>query len=343
MSNIYLNVVPMYNKDVIGGIELKKYALSVLIILLLFGCSSKFNEAKNTADELFNDGDFNAALEHYKLAFQEKQDEEIKQRIIHLQLYSEIKKSMKAKEWEKATQHMEEVNKLVIDEPLRKAMYEQVDTVLEMTAKQEELKEELNTIAGWIEKESLDEAKQQLDVLKNDDDAAFLEKELQELEKKWQQVSTNVEKREQVAKAKRIKEEEERMAEAEERKKASQKNHYLALFDAFEEEAQREISIVASNGNNPQAAYVQTVVEMADQWDVYLNEVYQIIKSKMSEAEFAKLKEEQIAWVKQKEDKLSDDAFSMEVSGTAGKEPQAWVYYEETRDRCYYLVQYFME
>lgn len=72
-------------------------------------------------------------------------------------------------------------------------------------------------------------------------------------------------------------------------------------------------------------------------WDALLNEVYQYLKTIMSDSEFKQLQEDEIAWITKKEKAI--DAAGAEWEGGSG-EPMArnLTAIQYTEERCYYLI-----
>ena len=72
-------------------------------------------------------------------------------------------------------------------------------------------------------------------------------------------------------------------------------------------------------------------------WDALLNEVYQYLKTVMSDSEFKQLQEDEIAWITKKEKAI--DAAGAEWEGGSG-EPMArnMTAIQYTEERCYYLI-----
>lgn len=72
-------------------------------------------------------------------------------------------------------------------------------------------------------------------------------------------------------------------------------------------------------------------------WDALLNEVYQYLKTIMSDSEFKQLQEDEIAWITKKEKAI--DAAGAEWEGGSG-EPMArnMTAIQYTEERCYYLI-----
>lgn len=72
-------------------------------------------------------------------------------------------------------------------------------------------------------------------------------------------------------------------------------------------------------------------------WDSLLNEVYQCLKTIMSDSEFKQLQEDEIAWISKKEKAI--EVAGTEWEGGSG-EPMArnMTAIQYTKERCYYLI-----
>lgn len=114
------------------------------------------------------------------------------------------------------------------------------------------------------------------------------------------------------------------------------KYKYLSKFEEFDEYADN--LLLEYNGDSE--ADRRNAVEIgAIQWDTYMNLVYQILQSNLSVDEFSSLKEEQTDWLEELDEELEDDSYSMEESGTAGKEMRSKFMYDAKRERSYELLE----
>ncbi|MEK4516138.1 lysozyme inhibitor LprI family protein [Paenibacillus sp. FSL H8-0122] len=79
-----------------------------------------------------------------------------------------------------------------------------------------------------------------------------------------------------------------------------------------------------------------------ERWDKALNEIYQELKVQLSEADMAKLKEEQLSWIKER-DKAAEDAAAKYKGGTMEGLEYAATLASVTKERCYKLVELYMK
>lgn len=77
-------------------------------------------------------------------------------------------------------------------------------------------------------------------------------------------------------------------------------------------------------------------------WDNILNEIYSVLKGQLSHTEMEKLEKEELQWIKYKEDE-ADRCASAFKGGTAEGLVYTSKLAELTKDRCYYLVNNYME
>lgn len=315
---------------VTGGKVMKKVGVFILLMIVLLGCSGKFDSMREKGDAFFEEGKFENALEEYELALDIQADGEVKERVAQINTYMELEGFIADTDWLNANKRLDEWNEDMVDEPLRQVILEQKEVVREMFATEQALVNQLDQIKSLIKHKELDEAEDLLGKFSEEEMAANFIDVQEELTEEIKVMKAKQEEAEKIAREQKEEEEAERKVEL--------KQKYLAIFDELERVSQAEI---ASIRDDSFSMYVNKVFEKAEIWDLYMNEVYQIIKGNMSEAEFATLKEEQSAWLQEKEAEMNNDAYSYEVSGQAGGEPKAWIEYESTRDRCYDLVQQY--
>ncbi|MEK3715171.1 lysozyme inhibitor LprI family protein [Paenibacillus sp. FSL R7-0333] len=79
-----------------------------------------------------------------------------------------------------------------------------------------------------------------------------------------------------------------------------------------------------------------------ERWDKALNEIYQELKQQLPEADMAKLKEEQLSWIKER-DKAAEDAAAKYKGGTMEGLEYAATLASVTKNRCYKLVELYMK
>jgi len=76
-------------------------------------------------------------------------------------------------------------------------------------------------------------------------------------------------------------------------------------------------------------------------WDDKLNEIYGILKEELTQDDFYKLRDTQREWIKTR-DKIAEEAIEDFIGGSWEVAVYESVLAEETRKRCYWLVQNYM-
>lgn len=115
-------------------------------------------------------------------------------------------------------------------------------------------------------------------------------------------------------------------------KKMAKKDEFLGKAEDIEEYAEKYFEAARSQAElNNESGIVY------EKWDALLNEVYQYLKTIMSESAFNNLKEDELKWIDKKEKAI--EAAGEEWKGGSG-EPMARnaAGIEYTRERCYYLI-----
>src|SRR5690625_23672 len=304
---------------------MKRISVFILLLVVLFGCSNNFEESKEKADALFADSKCTEALAEYEIARENKSDDEVTMRIEHINTYVALDNLIEDEDWHNANELLENIDEEdIVDSPLKEVMEEKIEIASAMFANQQEIVNEIAKIEKLIENKKIEEAIDSLEIFNEHEMAAQFRHVQEELEEEIEAATAELQ-------------EKERRDQEEKAEQTRQwKEEFLAKFDELEEISQREIA--SAQQGDSFSMYVNEVYDRADQWDVYMNEVYQILKENMSEADFALLKQEQSAWLQHKEQEMADDAISFENTGQAGSEPRAWIHYDQTRDRCYDLV-----
>lgn len=128
------------------------------------------------------------------------------------------------------------------------------------------------------------------------------------------------------------------VAESENQEKTvvNSKDEYLNMLNAMEEADKNE-------------AAKTTTVDMIEQeearykrWDQALNEIYEALKSRLSEEEMGKLRLEQLDWIESRD--VNAKEASLKYEG-GSMEPLEYVATQAslTKDRCYELVASYMK
>lgn len=86
----------------------------------------------------------------------------------------------------------------------------------------------------------------------------------------------------------------------------------------------------------------QEVCKSQKQWDDVLNEIYGVLKVQLSSSDMKKLQNEEIQWIKDRDDKAKKDAAEM-AGGTMEKVLFVGSLANSTKERCYVLVDKYMK
>ncbi|MVX65683.1 DUF1311 domain-containing protein [Clostridium chromiireducens] len=78
------------------------------------------------------------------------------------------------------------------------------------------------------------------------------------------------------------------------------------------------------------------------QWDDALNEIYGVLKSQLPASDMKKLQNEELQWIKDRDDKAKKDAEEM-AGGTMEKVLFEGSLAKSTKERCYVLVEKYMK
>lgn len=186
------------------------------------------------------------------------------------------------------------------------------------------------------------------------------EKRRAEIEKEEEAERLREEKKQAKEEAKREKEREEQLKKdlaLEEEAIAREKEQ------ASGERAAKKPEAAQTSGNSPQSKYM-SIAEQLDEdiiknakksyahdmptgfygqyyenWDNLLQEVWEELKESMPQSDFAKLKAEQIDWIKKKENTFAEMGDGTASDRAAGMDYLA----NETADRTYYLIENYMD
>lgn len=119
----------------------------------------------------------------------------------------------------------------------------------------------------------------------------------------------------------------------------SASNEKSAKKDAFLDEAD---DIELYSQSHLETAVTQSEINIEtgivyEKWDALLNEVYQYLKTIMSDSEFKQLQEDEIAWIKEKENAI-DAAGAEWEGGSVQPMVRNMTAIQYTEERCYYLI-----
>lgn len=120
--------------------------------------------------------------------------------------------------------------------------------------------------------------------------------------------------------------------------KVSGKEKYIAKLDAIEKGL-----------SDLDKLYAGTTLEMKSaagqeykRWDDALNEIYKNLKDNLDKDTIAKLEQEELNWIKEKESKAKSDSLQYKGGTLEGLEYTTSLS-NSTKERCYYLVNNYMK
>lgn len=306
---------------------MKRSIILLFSVLLLAACNNAFAEKYDAAEDAFTSGDFIVALEHYELALEEKDDDEVLQKIDLLQDYFGLLDLMEERNWEEALEASEIMmkNEYIVDS-LRvelELLTGDIETSLE---NEKEVTDKLEKIATFIDKEELDSAEKSLKQLEKDFDTTDFADDLADLKQ-------NLKKKKEV-----IAEKEKQRLEEEKKQAKAKKNQLKNDFK------QRVQDIDASFDKLNRESIAQTDEEVNSreynklkEQDNLVTEIIDTLKNYMDEDSYQQLKNEQTNWINAREkeiERIQTDPYNGTAAGFEG------LYYatEETRERAYHIL-----
>lgn len=117
------------------------------------------------------------------------------------------------------------------------------------------------------------------------------------------------------------------------------KETYLNKLDEIENSL-KEFDKVYESGT--QADMNQAKSETFERWDDALNEIYKELQQQLSERELSELKEEQLEWIRQR-DQIAEEKSKEAEGGTLEPFLYASALADLTKERCYELVNNYMK
>ncbi len=114
--------------------------------------------------------------------------------------------------------------------------------------------------------------------------------------------------------------------------KLTKKDMFLDKADKIEEYSQNYLDTATTQSaiNNESAAVYK-------KWDDLLNEVYQYLKTILTESKFAQLQEDELNWISEKENAV-EEAGAEWVGSNMEPMARNMTAIEYTQERCYYLI-----
>ena len=124
----------------------------------------------------------------------------------------------------------------------------------------------------------------------------------------------------------------------EETKNTSKKKVYIEKLNDIENGLSDLDSLYAGNTIEMKAA----AEEEWTRWDKALNEIYKELKNDLPEDKFKELEKEEVQWIKDRDKKAKQSSLELK-GGTAEQLAYTSSLAESTKERCYELVNKYME
>ncbi|KXH87536.1 lysozyme inhibitor LprI family protein [Sporosarcina sp. HYO08] len=333
---------------------MKKLAIVISsVCFLLMGCgNSTFDKAIEQSKLALANGEFEKALSLSELALEEKpKDEEAKALYTVLTAFDEVKDAFNRSDWEETVKKIDALNdQKNLPGVLKKELKAIEKDVRGNIEQQSTVANQIKAIENLIGEKKLDEAKELLDQLQNDETLKEgLAAHSEVIHALSNNIHTNLQKQseEQVAKAKeeaavaketatKAKEE---ASKAKKSQSANQKYQYLRKLDGIEA-GLSDLAYLYANGIT--AEMKEAEAEVYKRWDDALNEIYGVLKSQLSKNEMDLLRGEQRDWILYRDYEAEKAASAFEGGTFAGVQYLSTLG-ELTKKRCYQLVELYMK
>lgn len=246
----------------------------------------------------------------------------------------------------KANDEIREASSLVREERYEAAL-EKYKLVLEKEPNNEEANDMEKILKGYLRAEEnykngdLEKAKLAIENL-DDYNKYEISKKVEDLKNTIKEKEDKIKK--EAEKKKKLEEEKkkEEQKKAEEKRKAEEaknseanRNRYFRELDELTRITEGYITGQTQADMNSQSG------EVYKMWDNKINEIWKVLEKKLPKSRMDPLRKEQIAWIKKKD--VVQKEIEKEYAGGSIlplkiNTDLAWM----TRDRCYYLIQYYM-
>lgn len=118
------------------------------------------------------------------------------------------------------------------------------------------------------------------------------------------------------------------------------KEKYIDMLDDLDEELE---SLEEKAEEGSQEEMDESEDELYERWDVALNEVYDALRSELSDEEKEKLRKKQRDWVEKRDEYAKEEAVETENDDESYSFILTEAKKEFTKERCYDLVEEYME
>ena len=298
----------------------------IVIIIIIAACiigfyvyrNSAINKQIEKADSLVNDSEYDKALAQYELILDNDSDnKKAKEAKEMLEEYLHAKKLYDEGKLDEAKESIEKINKSYESynnfkdniEGLREKINESLKT-------NKDIDSSISKARDLIENKKYEEAKKVLDKINSSD---LKENQKQTIDDLKGRVDSEIKNKEQ------------------------SKNEILATERI---KFLNELNDIQKDINEmPAGDTTAEMHEFADNeyklWDNALNKIYRYLKNNLPQDKFKALEQDEVRWIKEKEAKAKDAADKFK-GGTAEPVVYLGALADETKDRCYKLVNEYM-
>ena len=298
----------------------------IVIIIIIAACGIGFYVYKNSAinkqlekaDSLVNESEYDKALAQYELILDNDSDnKKAKEAKEMLEEYLDAKKLYDEGKLDEAKESIEKINKSYESynnfkdniEGLREKINEGLKT-------NKDIDSSISKARDLIENKKYEEAKKVLDKINSSD---LKENQKQTIYDLKGRVDSEIKNK----------------TESKKESLATDRMRFLNELN----DIQKDIN------DMPPGDTTAEMNEFADReyklWDNALNEIYGYLKNNLPQDKFKALEQDEVRWIKEKEAKAKDAADKFK-GGTAAPSVYLGTLADETKDRCYKLVNDYM-
>ena len=324
---------------------MKRLSVVIVMMIVLFGCSNTYNETVTEAEEALEHGDFKTARTLYNQALEEVKDSGlVLERLSLLNDYETLQEKIADAEWNEAEAFgADMLEKEYMVASVKKEVEAALAEVEVAKEQEEDLAHDVEELKRLIDNEEVEAADEKLHELESPTNSEAINDELEMLAARLEVVQQRKEKEEQEAQ-KKVEEEkklaEKERAEAEAKAKAQEQASSPSSSNnrTVQKVQELERRIAAEGRQSNSSGTTGFYGQYYDEWDKLLNEVWGILKTSMSTAQFNNLKADQQNWIKRKEANFAAMPDQVASERAAGMDYLA----EVTAERTYYLIDNYM-
>ena len=311
--------------------------LALLLAVVLAGCSnSTYEKSMEEAKLALAAEEFDKATSYYELALEEKpKDEEAKKVYEQLVSFQVIKEEAEQDNW---IDVIKQSNDLLTDSSLPSSLKQEVETYLknaqESINHKKTIANKIVEITKMINDERYEEAQNEIELLQqNKSMKTSLVAYQQDLNDLVSKLNTALNNQKEEAEKQVI---QKRAEETAKKPAVSQQNTYLDRMNTLTDEQDYPKENLETT-----VSQMEYVYKWYGIWDDLLNEIYGDLQKQLSTSQMEKLRTNQRQWIKNR-DRIAEQESSEFAGGTFEEVQYTYTLARETRDRCYELVNLYM-